>query len=148
MSEKKDKYILHIQKEAATKKKIWRTKDIFNSFLQFIIVGGAASVPVLLIIPQVPKIIPTIISGVVAVAAAIGNYYKFGEHSHIHRATYEALIKELNNYDNQVLAYNNLEEDQAFGLFVERTELVLDEHTKKIFSLSESRYQQIEIKSN
>jgi hypothetical protein len=148
MSEKQDKYIHRIQEQAATKKRIWQTRDIINSFLQFIIVVGAASVPVLLLISQVPKLIPTIISGVVAIAAALSNYYKFGERSRIHRATFEALTKELDMYDFQVGPYKNLGEDQAFDLFVERTELVLDEHTKKVFALQEStQYQQIEVKN-
>ena len=147
MAEKKDKYILRIHQQAATKKRIWQTRDIINSILQLIIVVGAASVPVLLIISQVPKLIPTIISGVVAIAAAIANQYKFGERSRIHRATFEALTKELDMYDYKVAAYKNLVEEDAFDLFVERTELILDEHTKKVFALQDSaQYQQMEVK--
>ena len=147
MLAKKERYIQRISDQAATKKRIWQTRDIINSILQFIIVVGAASVPVLLIISQVPKLIPTIISGVVAIAAAVANQYKFGERSRIHRATFEALTKELDMYDYKVAAYKNLGEDQAFDLFVERTELILDEHTKKVFALQDStQYQQMEVK--
>ena len=146
---KEKKYIKRIQDQATTKKRIWQTRDIINSFLQFIIVVGAASVPVLLLISQVPKLIPTIISGIVAIAAAVANQYKFGERSRIHRATFEALTKELDMYDYKVAAYKNLGKDQAFDLFVERTELILDEHTKKVFALQDStQNQQMEVKNN
>ena len=147
MSEKKD-YILDMSKKVETKKRIWITLNIIDSFLQIIIVFGTTSVPILLIISQVPKLIPTIISGIVAVAAAVSNYYKIGGRSRIYRVTFETLEKEQNEYKYHVGPYKeDLEEDQALGLFVRRTELVLDELTKKLFALQESaQYQQNEIK--
>ena len=92
-----------------------------------------------------PKPIPIITSGIVALTAALSNYYKFGECCRIHRATFEALTKEIDMNNYQVEPYRNLEEDQAFYLFVERIELVLDEHSKKLFALQVAQYQQIEI---
>ena len=50
MSEKQDMYISRIQEKATINKRIYLLKDTTNNVLQFIIIVGAASVPILLII--------------------------------------------------------------------------------------------------
>ena len=146
MAGEKEAYVARMRRQYESKQKVYMACYYIDTFLQFIIVGGAAAVPILLLISDIPKTIPTIVSGIVAITAALANYYKPGERSRIHRTTSEALIKEIDMWDFRIGPYKNLDENQAFDLFVERTELVLEEHTKKVFSMKPSQQaQQIEI---
>jgi len=105
-----------------------------HNILQFITIVGAGIVPLLLTISQVPKLIPTIISGVVFVTASLANHFKLRERSHIDRLTAEAMWKEIEFYNLSSGLYKNLEDEQAFNLFVERTQQLLDEHFTRVIA--------------
>ncbi len=146
-TETKEKYIARMRYQYDAKRQIFFVTRVIDAAFQSIVVGGAAAVPVLLLITSIPKTIPTIISGIVAITAALANYYKLGERSRIHRTTAQALIKQLDRYDLKLKPYKTLDEDQAFDLFVENTELIMEEHVKQIFSMQPAHpTQEIEIK--
>jgi len=67
-------------------------------------------------------------SGVVAVTAALANYYKLGKRSHIYRITSEGLTAEVDEYMYHTGPYQGLDEKQAFDRFFEQTRRVLGEH--------------------
>src|SRR5437762_3985907 len=71
---------------------------IIHHTLQLIILVGAALVVVLLGIPSVPKLIPAILSGIVAAASAVANYYKLGERGHDFRSYAEDMALEYNRF--------------------------------------------------
>lgn len=104
---------------------------VVHNTLQISILAGAAIVPFLLNIPGVPKLIPTIISGVVAVAAALANYYKFGERSRIDRQTAQELQQEYNRYDTERGDYKGKGPKEALDLFLDQTEQILNNHHQR-----------------
>src|SRR6266436_438358 len=91
---------------------------VFNT-LQIIILAGAAVVPFLLNITNVPKLVPTIISAVVAVAAALANYYKFGERGRVDRQTAQEMHQEYNWYDTERGDYKDKDPKEALDLFMD-----------------------------
>ena len=114
------------------------TFGFIHNLLQLIILAGAVAVPFLLNL-SIEKIIPTIISLVVAVAAAISNYYKFGERSRNNHQTSEAIRREIVWYDLRKGPYLDLEPEPALDLFVNRIEGFRDEHTQRSFIFEESK---------
>ena len=101
LSEKADHYKRNIIEEYSKYYRRSGMNIVAHNLLQICILVGAAVVPFLLIISSIPKLIPTIISGVVAVAAAMSNYYKFGERGRIARLTAQELHQEYNLYDTE-----------------------------------------------
>jgi hypothetical protein len=125
---KKEEYIERMRQKSLAFTKWWRRLRSTDYTLQFIIIVGAGSVPFLLTIPQVPKFIPTVISTIVFVAASLASYFNFRERSHVDRAAAEAIWKEIEFYKLNSGRYKTLEGDEAFNLFVETTQQLLDEH--------------------
>ena len=85
----------------------------------------AVFVPVLLSIPEVPKIIPSILSASIAAAAVIENVNRYGENWRTFRTTLETLKREKILYDIGADVYKNLSVDDAATLFATRTEDIL-----------------------
>ena len=85
----------------------------------------AVFVPVLLSIPEVPKIIPSILSASIAAAAVIENVNRYGENWRTFRTTLESLKREKTLYDVGADAYKDLSVDDAATLFATRTEDIL-----------------------
>jgi len=128
MPDEKEEYIARMRQKSLGFTKWWRRLRATDYTLQFITIVGAGSVPFLLTIPQVPKLIPTVISTIVFVAASLASYFNFRQRSHVDRATAEAIWKEIEFYNLNSGRYKNLEGDAAFHLFVETTQQLLDEH--------------------
>jgi hypothetical protein len=85
----------------------------------------AVIVPILLGIPDMPKLIPSILSGTIAAAAVIENVYRYGENWRNFRTTLEFLKREKALYDIGADAYQDLAPDDAAILFATRTEEIL-----------------------
>lgn len=69
------------------------------------------------------KILITIVSGTIALAAGVNNLYKFHENWINYRTTCETLKKEKSYYDGGVDAYSSINDKKA--LFVERVESII-----------------------
>ena len=85
----------------------------------------AVAVPILLNIPYVPLLIPTILSGTIAAAAVIENVMRNGENWRTFRTTSETLNREKVLYDVGADVYKDLSVDDAATLFATRTEDIL-----------------------
>jgi len=107
--------------------------------LQLFIAVGAIAVPIILNIPEIPKQIPTILSGLVAGAAALENVYRFGDNWRNFRQTLEALKRERALFDASAGPYRDSE--NAFTLFVERVESLTSEETMRYFPKERERAQ-------
>lgn len=89
------------------------------------------SVPILLNVPNVPKLIPTVLSGLVAMAAALENVYHFGDNWRNFRRTLEALKRERMLFEMGVGPYKNPE--RAFDRFVRTVENLIAEENRAYF---------------
>ena len=107
--------------------------------VQFFIAIGAIAVPILLSISEVPKPFPTILSGLIAGAAALENVYRYGDNWRSYRQTLEALKRERALFVARAGVYG--EPANAFPLFVERVESLLSEETMRYFPEEASKAQ-------
>ena len=85
----------------------------------------AVSVPILLSIPHIPPLIPSILSGTIAAAAVIENVNRYGENWRTFRITLETLKREKILYNIGADVYKDLSVDDAATLFATRTEDIL-----------------------
>jgi hypothetical protein len=107
--------------------------------IQLFITIGSIAVPILLSIAEVPKLIPTILSGLIAAAAALESVYHYGDNWRNYRQTLEALKREKALFSARAGSYKDL--PNAFGLFVERVESLLSEETMRYFPEEASKAQ-------
>ena len=92
---------------------------------------GAIIVPVLLNTPEVPKVVPTILSLLVSAALALDNIYHFGDNWRTFRQTLEGLKQERVFFDAGVEPY--ADPQTAFPLFVRTCEALMGEEKKRYF---------------
>ena len=85
----------------------------------------AVTVPILLVIPEISKLFPTILSGSIAIAAVIDNVNRYGENWRTFRTTLETLKRERALFDVGADAYQDLSVDDAAVVFATRTEEIL-----------------------
>ncbi|GER89735.1 hypothetical protein KDW_38970 [Dictyobacter vulcani] len=102
---------------------------------------GAAVVPVLLILPGMPVIIPTIISFVVSLALILDNTFHFGDDWHLFRQTLEALKQEKTLYTYNIEPYT--EPSKAFPLFVRNCEEIMRMEGKNYFEHRKTKGKEI-----
>ena len=82
-----------------------------------------------------PKIIPTILSGIVAIAIAVENRYKFGERSRNFRLASEEMQQEYNWYETDREQYKGTSAEEAVHLFMDRTEEIMHKYNQKLLSI-------------
>jgi uncharacterized protein DUF4231 len=99
---------------------------------------GALIVPVL-IVTDIPKIIPTILSALVSIGIAVENLFHFGDNWRIFRQTLEGLRQEQVLYDNHVGPY--VDALDPFKLFVERTMTIMNSETTIYFEINKQKDQ-------
>jgi Protein of unknown function (DUF4231)/LysM domain len=114
-----------------------RMRVIQNVF-QLIIFIGAATITVVASIPALPKILSAILGGIVTIATAISNYYKFGERSRNFFLASESLALECNKFDSRRGPYKDLEVQEALSLFMDRVEDTQQELTRRTLGLGKS----------
>lgn len=117
------------QRDYYSKRSAWNKS--WYQRLQVFMAVGAIAVPIILSISEIPKPIPIVLSGLVAIAAALENLFKFGDNWRNFRLTLEALKREKVMFDAGVGPYQ--EQDKAFPTFVERIEGLLSEEVKSYF---------------
>jgi Protein of unknown function (DUF4231) len=112
-----------------------------HNILQFIIFAGAATVTIIITIAAIPKWIPALISGVVTIATAASNFYKFGERGRDFYLTAEEIQQEYNWFVTNRGQYKNPDLEKTFqvsptfGLFMDRIENLMHAHTQRSFAL-------------
>jgi ABC-type multidrug transport system fused ATPase/permease subunit len=123
-TERWPRHTIYYEKLSA-RNKLWH-----QSLLTFTVIGSIA-VPILLNVPGIPKWIPTVLSGLVAAAAALGNVYRFGDNWRNFRQTLEALERERALFDTEVWPYEDPQ--VAFNRFVTRVEDIVASETARYF---------------
>jgi hypothetical protein len=88
------------------------------------------SSPPSLPLPEVPKFIPAIISGIVTIATTVINYYKFGERSHDLLLASRDMALEYNRFTTKRGSYREIDTEQALSLFMDRMEALLYDQTE------------------
>ena len=103
----------------------------WHQFLLVFSTVSALTVPVLLNLTEVPKLVPTILSVLVSVALALDNVFHFGENWRIFRQTLEALKQERVYFEAGVEPYTDAQ--TAFPLFVQTCEEIMQAEGKSYF---------------
>ena len=101
-----------------------------NHILQFILIVGSVLVPFMIYFSNIPKTIPIITSALVALAAALTKYYKFGEHIINFKTALEKTQTEFNLYDTGRGAYVDLEEGEALDLIMDNIDEIRHEQNE------------------
>lgn len=112
-------------------------KRYYQGLLLFSTIG-ALIVPVL-IVTDIPKILPTILSALVSIAIAVENLFHFGDNWRIFRQTLEGLRQEQVLYDNHVGPY--VDTLDPLKLFVERTMTIMNSETTIYFEINKQKDQ-------
>jgi len=103
----------------------------WHQFLLVFSTVSALTVPVLLNLTEVPKLVPTILSVLVSVALALDNVFHFGENWRSFRQTLEALKRERIYFEEGVGPYADAQ--TAFDLFVRTCEDLMQTEVKSYF---------------
>lgn len=93
---------------------------ILHSILQLIIALGAALTAFTVIYPDVPKLIPAILSAIVVLSTGISNYYHFDRVSIGYRRAADTVKAEMKYFQAGVEEYNNLNPKEALQKFMEK----------------------------
>src|SRR6266849_7279602 len=109
----------------------------WHQFLLVFSTVSALTVPVLLNLTEVPKLVPTILSVLVSVALALDNVFHFGENWRIFRQTLEALKQERVYFEAGVEPYTDAQ--TAFPLFVQTCEEIMQAEGKIYFEKHKSK---------
>ncbi len=112
------------------------SKSRFKHYvLQGIIIICTAAITITLSINDVPKIIPIILSGIVLVATAFTEVFRFGEHSHELYVAAAMIDKESRLAAFNSGPYKDLDPDVTIRLLVNRVEDIIQEQTSHYASL-------------
>jgi Protein of unknown function (DUF4231) len=126
LEERRKEYI-HFCDEQATyydKAAAWNRK--MNAIVQTIIITGAAITPFLLNISQVPKIVPTVLSAIVALVTATSSLFKYEHYWTSYRHIAREITRERRLFDLRVGKYKDMREEEAFEFFVTSVETIMD----------------------
>jgi len=136
---KEEKYLKHWQdqrKYYSDRSK--KYKRYHQSLLLFSTIG-AIIVPILIATPEVSKIFPIILSGLVSIAIAVENVFHFGDNWRSFRQTLEGLRQERVFYDNRIGPYADVPD--TFFLFVERSQAIMNTETTTYFEINKQKNQ-------
>lgn len=134
-----ERYQEHVLSVIRAYNKQSSNRKIIHHVLQITIFVGAALVTIMVGIPEVPKLVPALLSGIVTIATAIANYYKFGEHSRDLYLTSEDLSQEYNWFDTKRGPYKGKDAEAVLELFMDRTETMICKQTKSSFALEQRK---------
>jgi hypothetical protein len=101
---------------------------------QILIVVGSVSVPVLLGISEIPTIVPTLISLMVAILTGLEGISKNGENWVTYRRTSEQLKREQRAYLTRTAEYKDTE--SPFDVFVTRVEAILSQQNQSFGTIN------------
>jgi hypothetical protein len=133
--------------ENKVKNEMNRYKNVASAWLfvyhslQLIAIGGAALVAIAINIPAIPKVVPTVISGVVTLAATFLKFYKFRYRYSIYSSAHKKLQKEYDLYLSDRAIYDKLQAGAKYDLFMDRIDIIHEE-IRELFSLFDELAQQ------
>ncbi|MFL5657815.1 MAG: DUF4231 domain-containing protein [Ktedonobacteraceae bacterium] len=127
-----NKYLKSVKEEIKKYKQNESTLKFIHRTLQTILLLGATSLPFILNFSYLQKSIPITISIIVALVAALVNYYKFGSRTTQFQQAAENMQYELNLYQSRRKHYRDLSQGTAFDLFMDN----IDELRRKRSELS------------
>jgi hypothetical protein len=97
--------------------------------LQITILLGATSIPFILNIPNINKIVPTVISAAIALAVAVTSFAKLGERaSSLYRVSLD-IRNEFEKFEYKLKNYQSLTDEEAFTMFAENVGKIRDDYT-------------------
>jgi len=129
----------YFSKNAAFNKSRYRT-------IQFFIGIAGILVPVLINIPDVSKLFPTILSAMVTVAMVLESVNHYGQNWRNSRLTSEALKAEKSLYEAHAGRYMKIE--HPFEMFVERCENIIGDDVRSFETILEEVEQTKSSKNN
>jgi Protein of unknown function (DUF4231) len=135
MQDMREQYINRMYEKRKKHRKYWLRRRTIDIGLQVVVIVGSASLPVLLNISELSKLVPTVLSILVAVSAGLLKYFKFDEWARIHRSTYFQLDNELEDYGLGTGRYKEIGKDETFHLFRHMTALILSKHARLLNDL-------------
>jgi hypothetical protein len=135
LHKREEQYSADILKRISSYTKSSHRIKILHRSLQAIIIIGATAVPFLLNMNDISKVVPTIISGFVALAAAIVSYYKLVERSSHLYLTAEKMQHEYNCYKTGRGKYSRLKRGAALDLFMDQIDRLIHEQNEHTLSL-------------
>jgi hypothetical protein len=100
------------------KKGLWL--KLAHNILQTIILIGAALISISIGFPHAPSWLPSLIGGIVTIATAIANYYKFGDQSQNCYRSAVDMQQEYNWFKSNRGPYKELGDMESFELFQDR----------------------------
>lgn len=110
-----------------------------HTFFQVIILIGASIIPFLLNIIGIPKLIPTIISAIVALSTAFIASFRFMKRSENSMLTSAHIKRELRLFDLHLGAYKELSSEQAFEYLMNQLDAITWKQYTNAFSFSQSK---------
>lgn len=117
-------------------------RKFIHNILQITIFIGAAVAAIIVTIPGVSKFIPALLSGCVALATAMINYYKFGDRSRDFQILAENMALEYNKFATGRGSYEDKDEKEALHIFMDQVEVLLSEQTQRSIALEKLRSDQ------
>jgi len=112
---------------------------LMHNIFQVTILVGAALVSIIIGIHTVSPTIAAVISGVVTIATALANYYKFGEKSRDLFKSTEDIQQEYNWFKSQRGPYRKISEEQALIALQDRIDAIKREQFLRSFALEEQK---------
>lgn len=108
--------------------------DATYQLLEFILVVGSALLPFIIYFSNFSKIIFVFYSAIIALAATITKYYKFGEHVANLKTTFEKMQNEINLFQTNRGQYGQLNNGASLELFMDKIDEIRHQHNKLTLS--------------
>ena len=128
-------YLPFLTQQQAIMCKIASKSRLKHYMLQAVIIICTAAITITLSVPDVPKIIPIILSGIVLASTAFTELFKFGEQSRELFVASAIIDKESRLASFNSGAYKDLDPDATIRLLVNRVEDIIQEQTAHYASL-------------
>jgi hypothetical protein len=131
---REEKYFKHWQGQREYYSK--RSKTYKRNYYSLVLFStiGAIIVPILIVTPDIPKIWPTILSGLVSISIAVENLFHYGDNWRSFRQTLESLRRERVLFDTCIGVY--AEAQDPFILFVQRSDAIMNTETTLYFEIN------------
>ena len=139
--EKQNEYVAKMRSLQQKYQRQWRAHAFAHNILHIIIFVGAVVVPFLLQL-KVDTTITIIVSAMVAVAAALTQFFQFADRRRIYRLTAEGLRTEFDSFEVCAGEYRNLNAEEAFEYFLEQTQNLRYQNVEEFFKIAQSEPKQ------
>jgi len=138
----RNRYVKSVREEINKYRHNQTIHKYIDRTLQTILLLGATSLPFILNISDLQKSIPITISIIVALLAALVNYYKFGSRAAQFQQAAENMQYELNIYQSGRKHYKGLSPGAAFDLFMDNLDELRHKRNELSLELEKSTQEQ------